>query len=143
MYPTTTIQALDASVIHLSERDVLPLRAVVHRYAGGRDAAAAEQLEAELERAVVLPPEAVPPDLVTMHARVVFADQTGKRREVELVYPWEADPSRGRISVLAPVGAALLGLSVGQTIDWPLPSGRNTEITIVAVAPDAGLEARP
>lgn len=126
----------DPSAIHVSERDLERLRALVDQYAGGRDAAAAEQLDAELDRAVVLPADGVPPDLVTMHARVRFEDETGKQRDVRLVYPWEADPSQGRISVLAPVGAALLGLSVGQTIDWPLPSGRNAEITIVAVVRD-------
>lgn len=133
MYARNMTRAVDASAIYLSEHDVARLRALIEQYAAGRDAAAAEQLEAELERAVILPGNALPRDLVTMHSRVLFEDETGARRELQLVYPSEADPSCGRISVLAPVGTALLGLSVGQTIDWPLPSGRNAEITIVAV----------
>jgi regulator of nucleoside diphosphate kinase len=131
-----SLKTSDAPAIHVSARDLERLRALVEQHAGGRDAAAAEQLEAELERAVVLPADAVPRDLVTMHARALFEDGTGKRREVELVYPWEADPSRGRVSVLAPVGAALLGLSVGQRIDWPLPGGRTAALTIVQVMPE-------
>ncbi len=60
-----------------------------------------------------------------MNSRLIYADEsTGATREVELVYPNEADPVTGRISVLAPVGCALLGLSVGQSIDWKLPSGQ-------------------
>lgn len=133
MYAKNTRRALDDSAIHVSERDIDRLRTLVEQYAAGRDATAAEQLEAELERAVILPVDAVPRDLVTMQSRVHFQDETGKRRDLRLVYPWEADPSKGRVSVLAPVGAALLGLSVGQTIDWPLPSGRTAKLTIVDV----------
>lgn len=118
------IHTFDGAAIHVSERDLDRLRAVVEQYGAGRDTAAAEQLEAELERAVILPAAAVPPGLVTMHSHVLFEDETGKRRELQLVFPWDADAGRGRVSVLAPVGAALLGLSVGQTIDWPLPGGR-------------------
>jgi regulator of nucleoside diphosphate kinase len=50
-----------------------------------------------------------------------------------LVYPFEADASAGRISVLAPVGTALLGLVVGQTIEWPMPSGQSRRLRVVAV----------
>ena len=138
MYASTTTKPRDLTAIHLGERDLDRLREVVDRHAAGRDAAAAAQLEAELDRAVILPAGALPRDLVAMGSRVVFEDETGKRRDVQLVYPWEADPPRGRISVLAPVGAALLGLSVGQSIDWPLPGGRNAAITIVAVAQEGG-----
>ena len=78
----------------------------------------------ELDRATVVPAERVPTEVVTMHSRVLYADeQTRERREVQLVYPEEADAAAGRISVLAPVGIALLGLSVGQSIDWPFPGG--------------------
>jgi regulator of nucleoside diphosphate kinase len=64
----------------------------------------------------------------------VFRDEeTGESREVSLVYPMDSDPEQGRISVLSPVGSALLGLSVGQTIDWPLPRGRLKRIRVVEV----------
>ena len=58
------------------------------------------------------------------HPHIVVTAIDGEQREISLVYPAESDPARGRISVFAPVGAALLGLSVGQTIDWPLPEGQ-------------------
>jgi len=82
-------------------------------------------LAEELDRAIVVPADRIPKDVVTMNSRLIYADEsTGTTREVELVYPDEADPGTGRVSVLAPVGCALLGLSAGQSIDWNLPGGK-------------------
>jgi regulator of nucleoside diphosphate kinase len=82
------------------------------------------KLAEELDRADIVPLEHVPDDVVTMHARVRYLDETaGDTREVMLVYPDEADASQGRISVLSPVGAALLGLAAGQSIEWDFPNG--------------------
>ena len=125
--------AIDRSAIHVTRQDLERLRGVVATHEAGRDAAAAQQLETELDRAVVVPSDELPADVVTMHSRVVFEDETGRRRDVQLVYPWEAAPERGRISILAPVGVALLGLSVGQVIDWPMPNGRTASLRIVSV----------
>lgn len=120
--------------IFVSHDDLARLRALVDRHLQGPQQAAAEMLEAELDRAIVLPQDQVPPDVVTMRSRVVFEDLgTGKRREAELVYPEEADVAQARISVLAPVGTALLGLSQGDSISWPLPGGRTTTLRIVSV----------
>lgn len=81
-------------------------------------------LAEELERAIVVPSDRIPKNIVTMHSRVIYLDEsTGTTREVELVYPDEAAPVTGKVSVLAPVGSALLGLSVGQSIDWEFPTG--------------------
>jgi regulator of nucleoside diphosphate kinase len=81
-------------------------------------------LQSELRRAEVVDAESLPPNVVTMNSRVQVYDVSGKEREViTLVYPWESDPENNRISVLAPVGTALLGCSVGDTINWPTPSG--------------------
>lgn len=81
-------------------------------------------LAEELDRASVIPMEQVTSGVVTMHSRLVYLDEkTGECREVELVYPEEANTGAGKISVLAPVGSALLGLSVGQSIDWEFPTG--------------------
>jgi regulator of nucleoside diphosphate kinase len=69
-----------------------------------------------------------------MNSRVICKDEiSGEQHEIELVYPHEADPSKGRVSVLAPVGAALLGMIVGNTIDWPIPGGRTTRLRVLAV----------
>lgn len=82
-------------------------------------------LEEELSRATVVPAERMPGNVVRMHSRVTYLDEhSGERREVELVFPEEADLASGRISVLAPVGSALLGLEEGQSIEWPFPDGR-------------------
>lgn len=125
--------AIDRSAIRVTEQDLERLRGVVATHEAGRDAAAAEQLETELDRAVVVPRDELPGDVVTMNSRVVFEDETGRRRDVQVVYPWQAAPERGRISILAPVGVALLGLSVGQRIEWPMPNGRTASFRIVSV----------
>ena len=97
---------------------------------GGRFA----QLEDELVRAVIVPRSEIPRDVVTMNSRVVFENETtGERREVTLVYPGEADIDAGRISILVPVGTALLGLRVGQSIDWELPSGEKQRYRVIEV----------
>ena len=100
-----------------------------------------EPLQSELARAIVVSDEAVPPDVVTMHSCVTYIDEaTGVRREVTLVYPPEADGAQGRVSVLAPVGTALLGLSAGQSIDWPFPDGRRRRLTVHGVRQPASRE---
>lgn len=93
-----------------------------------------DKLESELLRAKVVPREEIPKDVVTMNSRVLFENETtGERREVTLVYPGMADIDAGKISVLVPVGTALLGLRVGQSIDWELPSGTKQRYRIIGV----------
>ncbi len=93
-----------------------------------------EMLERELVRANVVPREKIPADVVTMNSRVVFENETtGERREVTLVYPGNSDIDAGKISVLVPVGTALLGLRVGQSIEWELPGGEKQRYRIVKV----------
>ncbi|OWY40271.1 transcription elongation factor GreAB [Xenophilus sp. AP218F] len=93
----------------------------------------AAKLESELERAEVLEPAAMPGNVITMNssARVLINDT--QEKDLTLVYPKEADGEQGRISVLAPIGAALLGLAEGQSIDWPTPSG-STHLKVLAVS---------
>ncbi len=117
--------------IYVTERDMTRLErllAVTHR------AKNVEDLEEELSRAVVVPSEKIPADVVTMNSRVRFRDEvTGEESEVTLVYPQEANASEGKVSILAPVGAALLGLSVGAAIEWGMPTGKVRKFKIVAV----------
>lgn len=81
-------------------------------------------LRAELERAIVVDPNAMPSDVVALGSHVRYRDEhSGTSRCVQVVGPDDADAAAGRISVLAPVGAALLGLSVGQAIEWKFPGG--------------------
>jgi len=119
--------------IVVTEKDLQRLHALIDSRAE-RDAEAAELLEEELTRAVVVPQNQIPANVVTMNSRVVFEDeQTKQQREVTLVYPGAADAASHKVSVLAPVGAALLGLAVGQSIDWPLPGGRTARLRILSV----------
>jgi regulator of nucleoside diphosphate kinase len=94
-----------------------------------------DELQQELERAIVVSSEAVPRDVVTMNSRVLYVDETtGERRLVQIVYPEEADAGAGKVSVLAPVGAALLGLSVGQAIEWDFPDGSTRRLRVEDVS---------
>lgn len=94
---------------------------------------AADLLAREIERADIVPPHRVLLGLVRMGSRVTYRDGDVVR-EVTLVYPEEADIERKRISVLAPVGAALIGLSVGQSIDYQTPSGEKRSLTVLRVS---------
>lgn len=94
------------------------------------------ELRAELERAIVIPLESMQPNIVSMQSRVCYQDvDTGTRREIEIVFPDEADISCGKVSVLAPVGAALIGLTVGQQIEWQFPDGSSHRLEVVEVIP--------
>jgi regulator of nucleoside diphosphate kinase len=93
-----------------------------------------EPLRRELQRAILVSPEAVPPDVATMNSLVRYRDETeGVTRTVALVYPSAAQGSQGMVSVLAPIGTALLGLSEGQTIDWDFPDGSRRRLKLEEV----------
>ncbi|MCK9489541.1 MAG: nucleoside diphosphate kinase regulator [Xanthomonadales bacterium] len=88
----------------------------------------------ELERAQTVPDDQLPDDVVAMGNQVSFQDEaTGRDRVVRLVWPSEANIDAGRISVLTPVGTALIGLRVGQSIDWPVTDGSHHRLRITAV----------
>lgn len=94
----------------------------------------AERLEEELSRAEVIDVEAVPPTLVTMNSTVRYRDElTGAEQEITLVFPHDADVSRGRVSIFAPIASALLGLAVGDAIEWPVPGGRTTQLRVLEI----------
>lgn len=104
----------------------------------------AEALEQELARAQVVGHDEVPAGVVTMNSRVHCREEaSGKDYHLTLVYPQDAG-GEGRVSILAPVGSALLGLSVGQHIDWPAPGGKKLKLTLLAVEyqPEAAGELR-
>jgi regulator of nucleoside diphosphate kinase len=93
-----------------------------------------EELEAELARADVVEPVEIPPTVVTMNSTVRFKVLPGTQEfELTLVYPKDLDASGRRISVLAPVGSALLGLSQGDEIEWPKPGGGMMRVRIEEV----------
>ena len=91
-------------------------------------------LRAELDRAEIVEPQQVPPTVITMNSTVRFVVESSRQEfQLTLVYPKDADSSGGTISVLAPVGSALLGLSAGDEIEWPRPGGGLMKVRIVEV----------
>ncbi len=92
------------------------------------------ELEAELARANVVAPSEIPPTTVTMNSTVSFSvESTQNEFELTLVYPKDVDSSGKTISVLAPVGSALLGLSQGDEIEWPKPGGGLLKVKITGI----------
>lgn len=121
--PPITVSSLDL------ERLETLIEATPDAVFPGKDA-----LLEELGRATVLAPEQMPPDTVTMNSTVRFSVADSDREfQLTLVYPRDAAGGHDRISVLAPVGGALLGLSAGDALDWPLPGGETTTVRVIAV----------
>lgn len=120
--------------VYVTQDDLDRLNDLLEAYAVGSGGRRFEQLENELMRAIVVPRERLPKDVVTMNSRVVFEDETtSERREVTPVYPKDADIGSGKISILVPVATALLGLRVGQSIDWELPNGQKRRYRVIDV----------
>ncbi|MGD9689683.1 MAG: nucleoside diphosphate kinase regulator [Phycisphaerales bacterium] len=122
--------------IHVTQHDMERLRALIASTSGGRgddrDRPYLATLATELDQAVVVGPEEVPPDVVTMNSRARLRD--GRRTWImTLVFPEDADPEEGAISVLAPLGAALLGCRVGQTVRFRVPGGAERACDILSV----------
>jgi regulator of nucleoside diphosphate kinase len=110
--------------IVISEPDARVLRGLLARAANGHDQEHLEELSLELERAQVLEPAQVSADVVTMHKLLRILDLgNGTRQELTLVGPAEANVSARRISVLAPLGTALLGYRQGDEVEWAMPGG--------------------
>jgi regulator of nucleoside diphosphate kinase len=95
-----------------------------------------DRLMAEVARATVLPSAEMPADVVNIGSEVRYRDEvTGREQSVSLVLPQHVDIDRGRISVLTPVGAALIGLRTGATIGWETREGEERRLTVLAVSP--------
>jgi regulator of nucleoside diphosphate kinase len=123
-------------VIWLTGQDYNRLRALLAdlaRQSRGVQAGV-ETLEEILDLARIVNPERVPGNVVTMNSRVLYEDlRTGERGTVTIVYPADANAKAGQISVLSPVGAALLGESEGSEVELPLPHGQSRRIRIDSV----------
>ena len=118
---------MNAKNIFITESDLLRLQQLVEssRGPGHRDAQHLNPLKAELERAIVVEAKAVPHDVVTMNSRVRVRDlDTQEEFVYQIVFPRDANLEENKISVLAPIGTALLGYQTGSTIEWEVPSGR-------------------
>lgn len=117
----------DAGTIYVTHSDRERLSALIEGYRvhGREDPGALQRLEDELDRAVVVDPGEVPADVVTLDSRVLLADlDSGEEILFTLVLPSRANADAGRISVLAPLGMAVLGYRAGDGIEWEVPAGR-------------------
>ncbi|MDN5924101.1 MAG: nucleoside diphosphate kinase regulator [Xanthomonadales bacterium] len=121
----------DRPAITLSSLDLDRIEALL---ANAPPSPARDALQGELERANIVSPKDVPADIVTMNSTVRLCDvSSDTEMTVTLVYPRDAG-HEGVVSVLAPVGSALLGLAVGQEIDWPIPGGKTKNLRVLAIS---------
>lgn len=110
--------------IHITEQDydvIAGLALGMER----RDPKLSQMILEEIERARVHSTDSIPNDVATLGSEIVFFDDaSGSSRRLRLVLPGDADIEASRISVMTPVGAGLIGMSVGREISWPFPDGR-------------------
>ncbi len=125
---------LDKPPIQVTTWDYRRLSAVVDAYRLRGCEPLVDLLAEELDRAELVEPAAVPRDVVTMHSSVKFIDDdTGEVRVVTLAYPGEEDSRQGKISVITPVGSALIGLRAGATMSWRTLDGRTKRLSVLEV----------
>ncbi|KAA0181815.1 MULTISPECIES: nucleoside diphosphate kinase regulator [Cupriavidus] len=118
--------------LYLTELDVTRLERIASRAPAN---GIAEMLDDLLARAAIVPPDAIPQDVVTMNSSVRCAlEGDPAPREWTLVYPDSADFEAGRISVFSPVGQALLGARAGETVSYRLPDGREQRVTVLELS---------
>ncbi|MCC7119669.1 MAG: nucleoside diphosphate kinase regulator [Anaerolineales bacterium] len=98
-----------------------------------------EKLRAEIARAVIVTPQDIPGDVITMNSIVCLKDvETGEEETYTLVFPEDANLQHGKLSVLAPIGTAMLGYQVGDFFEWDVPAGkRRLQITKILYQPEA------
>ena len=132
---------MEERTIYITEYDLKRLRELIEdaKRAERRGNEYLDSLDAELSRGKVVAPTEVPPDVVTMNSRVHLVDQdTHEEMVYTLVFPQEADITQSKISVLAPIGTAMLGYRVGDTFTWQVPDGvRRLQVKRVLYQPEA------
>ena len=134
-------------IIHITESDMECLRKLLKAEKrfdkSGRDDL--QNLEAKLDQSQLIAQREVPKDVITLNSRVRLTDLgTGKEMSYMLVLPNEADTDQHRISILAPIGTAMLGYSVGDTFEWKAPGGlRRLEVKEILHQPEASEDHQP
>lgn len=122
----------DLPAITVAEEDYNRLSALLEKT--DDPTGVAEGLEDELSRADLKPLSEIPESVVVMNSVVVFEDQdNGKERRLQLVYPHQVDGSADKISILAPAGAAMIGLGIGDSIEWPVKGRKPLHLKVVSV----------
>jgi len=136
-----TKQLLKQTAIHITKSDYERLSALIEktRERDPMDRENLKKLETELDRAEIVDGNDISKKVITMRSRVRLKDLvSGEANTYSLVFPSEADFSQGKISVLAPIGTAILGYKSGDTIEWPVPSGvRKLKIDKILYQPEA------
>jgi regulator of nucleoside diphosphate kinase len=118
---------MEPRTIQITETDLKKLHEAMQsaKLGGYRGSPYLQQLAAELERARVVKPQEMPADVITMNSRVLLTDtEDGSRMELKLVYPQDSTTDENDISVLAPIGTAMIGYRVGDVIEWDTPGGK-------------------
>jgi regulator of nucleoside diphosphate kinase len=132
---------MEVRTIYITEFDMKRLRELIAevKRLDRRSNEYLESLEAELSRGKLVAPTDVPPDVVTMNSRVELVDlDTDEEMVYTLVFPHEADIAQSKISVLAPIGTAMLGYRVGDTFTWQVPDGiRRLRVKQILYQPEA------
>ena len=136
-----TKQSEKTANIYITEPDYNRLSALIEktREGNGVDRQYLNKLEAELDRAEIVDAKEIPANVITMRSTVRLKDLvSGEENTYSLVFPTEADFSQGKISVLAPIGTAILGYKSGDTIEWTVPSGlRRLKVDKIIYQPEA------
>jgi len=118
--------------IIISEQDLHRLETMLEHHA--KLTPTMEHLENELARAEVVKPQDIPTNVVTMNAKVLITiAPSAEATEITLVYPHDFRGDKGQVNVIAPIGAAILGLAEGQEIEWPQPDGHTMKVKIEKV----------
>ncbi|MBN1631602.1 MAG: nucleoside diphosphate kinase regulator [Thermoleophilia bacterium] len=131
---------MEARSIFITEQDLERLRKlVIQRRSSEGSSEYLQKLQGELEKAAVVDPAKVPADVVTMNSTVELLDlDSGATETRTLVFPEEADVEQAKVSVLAPIGTAMLGYRVGDTFEWKVPAGtRRLKIAKILYQPEA------
>lgn len=118
---------MESKKIRVTENDYKKLREAIReaKNKAYRNSVYIQQLETELERAEIVPGERIPGDVVTMNSRVLLTDLAGgEPMELTLVFPADSGKDAGSISVLAPIGTAMIGYRVGDEFEWDTPEGK-------------------
>lgn len=127
--------------IYITSFDLMRLEDVlaVANEVNYRDRKDLEALDNELANAKILNPKDVPPDVVTMNSKVQLVHlDTGETNEYTLVFPREADIDQGKLSIISPIGTAIIGYSEGDEIEWQVPAGvRRIKIKKILYQPEA------
>lgn len=128
---------MEERTIYISAYDKKRLLKLISRNIPGNNSL--KELSKELDRAQVVEPEDMPGNVITMNSRVRLKDiDSGEEMEYTLVFPEDADFKQKRISILAPVGTALIGYSVGDIIEWQVPKGiRKLKVEELLYQPEA------